>query len=142
MGKIVRLTESDLIKLVKKVLKESAQEYNKEKKTYTLFYDAGKTSAIGEYNLVGIKPGADRIIVTFTPTIQFRGVGGTNLIHYKCDGTLKLGGKLSYSQNPAVYNDTLLNKLNTSNYCKTGSYINPNTNTFNQSSDNSGESLV
>jgi len=142
MGKIVRLTESDLIKLVKKVLNESAQEYNKETKTYTLFYDAGKTSAIGEYNLVGIKPGADRIIVTFTPTIQFRGVGGTNSIHYKCDGTLKLGGRLNYEQNPAVYNDTLLKKLNTSVYCNTGKYVNPNTNTFNKSSDISGQGMA
>jgi hypothetical protein len=142
MGKIVRLTESDLVKLVKKVLKESAQEYNNTTKSFTFFYDAAKQSPIGEFNIGTPKPSTDRIIVPITPTMQYRGVGGTNSIHYKCDGTLRIAGKLSYSQNPPVYNDTLLKKLDTSIYCKTGKFINPNTNTFNQSSNTGDEGLV
>jgi hypothetical protein len=144
MGKIVRLTESELVGLVKKILKESEQEYNA---TTSEFLLTGKDGiSLGTFKLNKIIASSDRLIAIFTTPIKPGNVGqGTTQVHYKCSGDMTLGGNYI---NVVVNNNTLRgmfeskkspkNKL----YCQGGRFNNPDVLTINQSSDTNGQGIA
>jgi hypothetical protein len=124
MGKIIRLTESELVKLVKKVLQE--QKIDKTK-PYYFFTTSDKTNSFkpGPSKFVNIIPKDYYMQVIFNPKPN----GG--VILYDCSGQLKIGlpGSAGYRTTKTItYNDTLVTALNKTKYCKTGTYVNPNVN--------------
>ena len=119
--KIIKLTERDLTRIIKKVLSEGILPTNK---SYYIFSDAAKNYAItpGPSKFVQAIPKASYFEIIMNPKPK----GGTLL--YDCSGVLKLdlGGKMGYgASKTVVYNDTIVKMLDKSKYCSSGSYANP-----------------
>jgi hypothetical protein len=136
--KIIKLTERDLTRIIKKVLSEGILPTNK---SYYIFSDAAKNYAItpGPSKFVQAIPKASYFEIIMNPKPK----GGTLL--YNCSGVIKLqlGGKMGYAAtNTVVYNDTIVNLLDKSKYCKNGKYTNENAYTMNMPSDGSDETLA
>mgnify|MGYP000668179028 CR=1 FL=1 len=138
--KIIKLTERDLTRIIKKVLSEGILPTNK---SYYIFSDAAKNYAItpGPSKFVQAIPKASYFEIIMNPKPK----GGTLL--YNCSGVIKLqlGGKMGYAAtNTVVYNDTIVNLLDKSKYCKNGKYTNENAYTMNTDmpSDGSDETLA
>jgi len=125
--KVIKLTEQDLARIIKKVLSEGILPTDK---SYYIFSDAAKKFALtpGPSKFVKATPKASYFEIIMDPKPK----GGTLL--YDCSGVLKLnlGGNMGYgATKTVVYNDTVVRELNKSKYCKSGSYINTDANTMN-----------
>jgi hypothetical protein len=125
--KVIKLTEQDLVHLIKKVLSEGILPTDK---SYYFFSDAAKKFALtpGPRKFVKATPKASYFEIIMNPKPK----GGTLL--YDCSGVLKLdlGGKMGYgATNTVVYNDTIVKMLDKSKYCSSGSYANPDAYTKN-----------
>ena len=138
--KIIKLTERDLTRIIKKVLSEGILPTDK---SYYIFSDAAKNYAItpGPSKFVQAIPKASYFQIIMNPKPK----GGTLL--YNCSGVIKLqlGGNMGYvATNTVVYNDTIVKLLDKSKYCKNGKYTNENAYTMNTDmpSDGSDETLA
>jgi len=138
--KIIKLTERDLTRIIKKVLSEGILPTDK---SYYIFSDAAKNYAItpGPSKFVQAIPKASYFQIIMNPKPK----GGTLL--YNCSGVIKLqlGGNMGYAAtNTVVYNDTIVKLLDKSKYCKNGKYTNENAYTMNTDmpSDGSDETLA
>jgi hypothetical protein len=113
-----RLTESDLNRIVGKVLNEQ----NIPKGPYTFFTTPDKRKYIlpGGNKLTKLVPKGYYLELNFSPA-----PGGGRIL-YDCSGVLKLAKGSNYAGydtvKTVVYNDTLVTKLDGSKYCKGGSY--------------------
>lgn len=138
--KIIKLTERDLTRIIKKVLSEGILPTDK---SYYIFSDAAKNYAItpGPSKFVQAIPKASYFQIIMNPKPK----GGTLL--YNCSGVIKLqlAGNMGYvATNTVVYNDTIVKQLDKSKYCKNGKYTNENAYTMNTDmpSDGSDETLA
>ena len=138
--KIIKLTERDLTRIIKKVLSEGILPTDR---SYYIFSDAAKNYAItpGPSKFVQAIPKASYFQIIMNPKPK----GGTLL--YNCSGVIKLqlGGNMGYvATNTVVYNDTIVKLLDKSKYCKNGKYTNENAYTMNTDmpSDGSDETLA
>lgn len=138
--KIIKLTERDLTRIIKKVLSEGILPTDK---SYYIFSDAAKNYAItpGPSKFVQAIPKASYFQIIMNPKPK----GGTLL--YNCSGVIKLqlAGNMGYvATNTVVYNDTIVKLLDKSKYCKNGKYTNENAYTMNTDmpSDGSDETLA
>ena len=138
--KIIKLTERDLTRIIKKVLSEGILPTDK---SYYIFSDAAKNYAItpGPSKFVQAIPKASYFQIIMNPKPK----GGTLL--YNCSGVIKLqlGGNMGYvATNTVVYNDTIVKLLDKSKYCKNGKYTNENAYAMNTDmpSDGSDETLA
>ena len=138
--KIIKLTERDLTRIIKKVLSEGILPTDKP---YYIFSDAAKNYAItpGPSKFVKATPKASYFEIIMNPKPK----GGTLL--YNCSGVIKLqlGGNMGYvATNTVVYNETIVKLLDKSKYCKSGKYTNENSYTMNTDmpSDGSDETLA
>jgi len=138
--KIIKLTERDLTRIIKKVLSEGILPTDK---SYYIFSDAAKNYAItpGPSKFVQAIPKASYFQIIMNPKPK----GGTLL--YNCSGVIKLqlGGNMGYvATDTVVYNDTIVKLLDKSKYCKNGKYTNENAYTMNTDmpSDGSDETLA
>lgn len=139
--KIIKLTELDLTRIIKKILSEGILPTNKP---YYFFSDAAKKYAItpGPSKFVQAIPKASYFQIIMNPKPS-----NTGILLYNCSGVIKLdlGGKLGYtSTKKEVYNDTVVDALNKSKYCKGGKFTNPDVYTKNKDipSDGSYETLA
>ena len=82
MKKIVRLTESDLIRLVKKVIVEQTSS-----DIVMIFYDMGETKFLDAVSINGEpkKVGYDKKILEFSSNIIGKNIDGT--LRLNCSGT-------------------------------------------------------
>ena len=116
-NKRYRLTENDLNRIVKKVLSEQSIK----KGPYYFFTDSGKKRALtpGPSNFQSIVPKSYYMAINFSPK------PGGGVILYDCSGTLKVG-KGNYAGydtvKTIVYNDSLVEQLDKTKYCKNGAY--------------------
>jgi hypothetical protein len=136
--RIVKLTEQDLAKIIKKVLSEGLLPTDK---SYYFFSDAAKKFALkpGPSKFVKATPKASYFEVLMNPQPQ------NGLILYNCSGVLKLdlGGHMGYdSTKTVIFNDTVVKALNNSRFCKDGSYVNPDAYTLNSSPNQGDDSMV
>lgn len=138
--KIIKLTERDLTRIIKKVLSEGILPTDK---SYYIFSDAAKNYAItpGPSKFVQAIPKASYFQIIMNPKPK----GGTLL--YNCSGVIKLqlAGNMGYvATGTVVYNDTIVKQLDKSKYCKNGKYTNENAYTMNTDmpSDGSDETLA
>jgi hypothetical protein len=67
MKKVIRLTESDLIRLVRRVINEETDLSSSVKK-FELFIDSNLTKSIGTYLFKGANSGMGRVRIEVTPT--------------------------------------------------------------------------
>ena len=138
--KIIKLTERDLTRIIKKVLSEGILPTDKP---YYIFSDAAKNYAItpGPSKFVQAIPKASYFQIIMNPKPK----GGTLL--YNCSGVIKLqlGGNMGYvATNTVVYNENIVKLLDKSKYCKNGKYTNEDAYTMNTDmpSDGSDETLA
>lgn len=138
--KIIKLTELDLTRIIKKILSEGILPTNKP---YYFFSDVGEKYAIlpGPSKFVKAVPKASYFQIIMNPKPK----GGTLL--YNCSGVIKLqlGGNMGYvATNTVVYNDTVVDALNKSKYCEGGKFTNSDVYTKNKDipSDGSYETLA
>jgi hypothetical protein len=138
--KVIKLTEQDLARIIKKVLSEGILPTNKP---YYIFSDAAKKFALtpGPSKFVKAIPKASYFEIIMNPKPK----GG--ILLYDCSGVLKLnlGSNMGYgATKTVVYNDTVVRELNKSSYCISGSYINPDANAMNTNmpSDGSDETMA
>jgi len=67
MKKVIRLTENDLIRLVRRVINEETDLSSSVKK-FELFIDSNLTKSIGTYLFKGSDSGMGRVGIVVTPT--------------------------------------------------------------------------
>jgi len=136
--RIIKLTERDLTKIIKKVLSEQSLPTDK---SYYIFSDEAKKFPL--------TPGPNKFVKTIPKATYFQVImnprPGNGIILYDCSGTLKLdkGSNMGYQSTPTiVYNDTIVSILNKTKYCSGGSYKNTDAYTLNNPSNTDGQTMA